>query len=546
VTPKHSFILFLFSLGFCLQAQTYTKKDSLRGTLNSNRSWWDVLYYDLKVKINAETKSITGSNYISYKPVSKGNVMQIDLQEPLKIDSVIYHARLCSTKNFLNIWLIDLPDALIDIEKDSITIFYSGKPRPAKFAPWDGGISWTKDEKKRHFIGVSCQGLGASVWWPNKDHQSDEPDKGMKISVTIPDSLVNISNGNLISVNKHNNGTATWIYKVNNPINNYDVTMNVGKFVTVTDTFKGRNGALKIEYVVLDYNEEKIETHLKKDTKNMLSAFEYWFGPYPFYEDGYRLVETSYLGMEHQSAIAYGNKFRKGYLGRDRSGSGVGMLWDFIIIHESGHEWFGNNITIKDVADMWIHEGFTTYSEVLFLEYNYNKDSAEKYIVGLRKNILNDKPMIGDYGVNKEGSGDVYDKGANMIHTIRHVMNNDSAFHKILLGLNKDFAKKTVTTKEIEEYMIFKSGEDLAPIFDQYLRRSTVPQFQYELKKGKLIYRWANCNKGFNMSVKIYLDNKTPLWLNPLTQQQEIDVSRETKSIIVDKNFYVITVRGFK
>ncbi|MCW3078460.1 MAG: peptidase [Bacteroidetes bacterium] len=530
--------IFPIVFSFCLKAQ-YTRGDSLRGMQNVNRSWWDVLFYNFKVDVNITDRFIKGSNCIHFKSLTPSQTMQIDLQDPLKIDSVVFHSGKCEWTHEYNAWVITLNS--IPKPEDSIVVFYSGKPRPAKFAPWDGGFSWKKDELERPWVGVSCQGLGASVWWPNKDHQYDEPDNGMAISVTIPDSLINISNGNLTSVISNGNSTSTWNYKVSNPINNYDVTLNIGKYVTVRDSFVGTKGNLKIEYAVLDYNKNKIESHLKKDTKDMLSSFEYWFGPYPFYEDGYRLVETSYLGMEHQSAIAYGNKFKKGYLGTDRSKTGVGMLWDFIIVHESGHEWFGNNITCKDNADMWIHEGFTTYSEVLYLESTRGKDTANMYVIGLRKNIQNDRPLIGDYNVNNEGSSDIYDKGANMIHTIRQIIDNDSIFHAILLGLNKDFAKKTVITKEIEEYMIAKSGKELAPVFDQYLRTRNVPVLEYKINKDKLQFKWTNCNRSFNMPIKITVVNKEELWISPTIKKKEIALQKGIRTITIDKNFYVVS-----
>jgi aminopeptidase N len=517
----------------------YSRADSLRGTLNANRSWWNVLYYDLKVKFDIDNKSVKGSNCISFKPVSAGTVMQIDLQNPLQIDSAFFHNKKCRWTHEANAWMIELSGPVGQL-RDSILVFYSGKPRAARFAPWDGGIIWGKDEKKRPWINVACQELGASVWWPNKDHQSDEPDLGMKISITIPDTLVNISNGNNIAVIQNPDRTATWVYQVKNPINNYDVTFNIGKYITETEFFDGANGKLKIEYCVLDYNKDKIENHLRKDTRNMLKCFEHWFGPYPFYEDGYRLVETTYLGMEHQSAISYGNKFRMGYLGRDRSGTGIGMLWDYIIVHESGHEWFGNNITSNDIADMWIHESFTTYSEALFVECIFNKDSACKYVQGLRRNIENDRNIIADYGVNREGSGDMYDKGANMVHIIRQIINNDSLFREILRGMNRDFAKKTVDGKTIEDYWITKSGKNLAPVFDQYLRSTDVPVFEYRISKEKLFYRFTNCKNNFTVPLRVYIDKKL-VWLEPETIQKEFALPVKVKTVKVDKNFYINT-----
>lgn len=538
-----NFLISLFScLALSLSAQ-YSKGDSLRGTVNENRAWWDLQRYSLDVEININERYIKGSNRIVFKKVSDQKQFQIDLQEPLQIDSVFFQNQTCTWKHLYNAWIIDLSTASGAL--DSVTVYYSGKPRAARFPPWDGGFSWKKDDKGRPWVGVSCQGLGASVWWPNKDHQYDEPDKGMDISITIPDTLINISNGKLVSVAQNKNQTATWKYRVKNPINNYDVTVNIGKYVTVKDSFMGRNGKLPIEYCVLDYNRDKVAIHLVKDTKDMLKSLEYWFGPYPFYEDGYRLVETTYLGMEHQSAIAYGNKFRKGYLGADRSKTGVGMLWDFIIIHESGHEWFGNNITCADNADMWIHEGFTTYSEVLFMESTHGKDTASMYVIGLRNNIRNDMPVIGDYGVNREGSGDMYDKGANMIHTIRQVINNDSVFHSILLGLNKDFARKSVSTKEIEDYMILKSSKNLQPVFDQYLRTTNIPVLEYQIKKGKLLYRFSKCKQEFKMPLKIKINNEE-VWIEPTAQIQEMKFKAPVAAFEVDKNFYISVKKGFK
>lgn len=531
-------IFFILIVNSGLFAQKFTKADTLRGTYNNNRKWWDLLHYQLNINVDIENKFISGRNAISFKTLGAGNIMQIDLQKPMQIDSAFYNKNKCTWKHIENAWLINLGTNIEAGKWDSLIIYYSGKPKAAAYAPWDGGLSWAKDEKNRQWIGVSCQGLGASVWWPNKDHLSDEPNDGVKISVTIPDTLVNISNGTLLAATKNNNGTTTWTYKVKNPINNYDVTMNIGNYIIVSDTFLGKSGILNIEYAMLDYNRGKIETHLMGDTKKMLRCFEHWFGPYPFYKDGYRLVETSYLGMEHQSAISYGNKFKKGYLGRDRSLTGIGMLWDFIVVHESGHEWFGNNITVKDIADMWIHEGFTTYSEVLFIEYHYNKDSANKYLKGLRKNILNDKPLIGSYGVNNESGRDIYDKGANMVHNIRQIMDNDSLFRQMLLGIQSEFAKKTITTKDIELYMIKFSGKDLKFIFNQYLRSTDVPDFDYSFKDGKLSYRWKNCAKTFNMPLRVFVDGKA-LWLKPTTTLQTVEIPKNTKLVLPDDNFYI-------
>ncbi|MBK6523929.1 MAG: M1 family metallopeptidase [Sphingobacteriaceae bacterium] len=530
---------FLFFICFSSYSQTYSRGDSLRGKLNNSRNWWDVVFYNLHVTIDDNKLSIQGKNTIYFKTISNGTQFQVDLQKPLVVDSFIFHNKKLEVKHEYDAWTVNLDPILIDAQKDSVTVYYSGIPRKAKMAPWDGGFIWAKDKQNRKWINVACQGLGASVWWPLKDHQSDEPDNGMNISITANDSLVAISNGNLIKRVSNSNKTKTSTYSITNPINSYDVTLYLGNYVIVKDSFEGKNGKLKMEYVVLDYNKNKADSLLKPDTQKMLKSFEYWFGPYPFYADGFRLVESNFLGMEHQSAVAYGNKFRKGYMGMDRSGTGIGMLWDFIIIHECGHEWFGNNITTKDIADMWVHEGFTTYSEALFIESVWGKDSASKYVRGLRKSISNDGPIIGNYEVNKEGSGDMYDKGANMIHTIRQVINNDELFHEILLGLNKDFGKRTVTTKDVEDYISAESKINFKPVFDQYLRSSKIPKLEYTIKKKQLVYKWVNCNADFNMPVKVMINKGSELWIEPTTVEKKLKQNSKINTVDVDPNFYI-------
>jgi aminopeptidase N len=394
---------------------------------------------------------------------------------------------------------------------------------------------------------VACQGLGASAWYPCKDHQSDEPDNGAKLRITIPDTLVAVGNGLLTGKTSYTPGTMTWDWEVKNPINNYNIVPYIGKYVNFKETYKGEKGDLELSYWVLDYNLEKAKKQFT-DVPKMMKAFEYWFGPYPFYEDGYKLVDAPHLGMEHQSAVAYGNAYKMGYSGRDLSGSGWGLKWDYIIIHESGHEWFANNITTKDIADMWVHEGFTDYSETLFIEFYYGKKAGTEYTLGLRKNIQNDKPIIGPYGVNKGGSGDMYNKGNNILHTIRYVMNDDEKFRKILRGLNKTFYHQTVTSKQVEEYISKNSGKDLSKVFDQYLRTTMIPTLEYKMEKarpddpvgrGNLLYRWGNCVKGFNMPVKIRMSKNKTGFIYPTENFKQIKFN--SKDLAVDENFYVKT-----
>ncbi|HET6993822.1 MAG TPA: M1 family metallopeptidase [Chitinophagaceae bacterium] len=539
--------IFFFLLAGKFSEAQYTHQDTLRGTIGPERSWWDVLHYDISVTPDYNNKTITGRTTIQYKvlPNQKSDYLQIDLQQPLKIDTLFYDEKLYINYpgkpyyNEGNVWHIPLPKAAVN-SIHSISIAYHGNPRIAVRAPWDGGWIFTRDEKGRPWMTVACQGLGASVWYPCKDHQSDEPDNGATLSITVVDSLVAVGNGRL--KNKiSGNGMTTWSWEVKNPINSYNIVPYIGKYVNFTDTLMGEKGNLDCSYWVLDYNLDKAKKQFGRDVKPMLHCFEYWFGPYPFYEDSYKLVESSHLGMEHQSATAYGNHYVNGYYsggnGFDLSGSGWGMKWDYIIVHESGHEWFANNITTNDIADMWVHEGFTDYSEPLFVECQYGKKAADEYCQGLRRNIQNDVPVIGPYGVNKEGSGDMYAKGANMLHTIRQVINDDEKFRQILRGLNKDFYHKTVDSRDVERYMSEKSGIDLSKIFDQYLRTVRVPVLEYKMDGKKLSYRWTNCVDGFNLPVQI--GTAPGFWLKPTLSWQETELPSNYSIEDINKNFYI-------
>lgn len=523
----------------------FTHQDTLRGTIGPERSWWDVLHYDITIDPNYNEKSIKGKVIIEYKVVQKdhSDYMQIDLQQPLTIDTLYYDGKLYINYppkpyyNEGNVWHVPLPKTELN-SVHTIGVVYHGNPRIARNPPWDGGWIFTKDSLNRPWMTVACQGLGASVWYPCKDHQSDEPDNGATLRIIAPDTLVAVGNGRLKDKTDNKNGTTTWIWNVVNPINNYDIIPYIGKYVNFTDTMMGEKGVLDLSYWVLDYNLARAKKQFGLNVKPMLHCFEYWLGPYPFYEDSYKLVETSHLGMEHQSAVAYGNHYMNGYLGRDLSGTGWGLKWDYIIIHESGHEWFGNNITTNDVADMWVHEGITDYTETLFVECQDGKKAADEYTQGLRRTIRNDSPIIGPYGVNKEGSGDMYNKGNNMIHTIRQVINNDDLFRKILRGLTKTFYHKTVNSKDIENYFSKESGKDLSKIFDQYLRTAKIPVLEYKISGNKLSYHWSNCVDGFNMPVR--LANDPNLWLYPATEWKEMNVSDATKDgLQIDKNFYI-------
>ncbi|MFC7667492.1 M1 family metallopeptidase [Hymenobacter humi] len=394
---------------------------------------------------------------------------------------------------------------------------YSGNPIVAKKAPWDGGMVFTKDALGQPWVATACQGVGASIWWPTKDQQADEVDS-MLISVTVPKGLKDVSNGRLRKVTKLKGGFTRFDWAVRNPINNYDVALNVGNYTHFRDKYAGEKGPLTLDYWVLPENLAKAKKQFAANVKPMLKSMEYWFGPYPFYADGYKLVDAPHLGMEHQSAVAYGNQYLNGYLGKDRSNTGWGLKWDFIIIHESGHEWFGNNITTKDIADMWVHEAFTTYSEALFVESQFGKPAGQEYVHGQRRNIQNDSPIIGPYGVNKEGSGDMYDKGSNMLNTIRTVVNNDSTWRQMLRGLSSTFYHQTVTGQQVIDYFNRASGKDLSKIFAQYLGHPSIPTLEIRFENNLAVARWVANVPGFDMPVRVRLKGGEYQFVTPTTR----------------------------
>ena len=523
----------------------FNRQDTLRGSNGPGRLGWNVLHYDITVQPDYSTKTIRGINIIRFYDEG-AKMMQIDMQEPMIVDSIISENRSLTLTREGNVYWAALRDtnAMYKIKPGpaSVTVYFHGKPREAKKAPWDGGWMWKKDKNGNPWMTVACQGLGASVWYPCKDYLGDEPDSGAILRMIVPDSLMAVGNGRMIEKKLLDNKLAMYSWQVKNPINNYNIIPYIGKYSHFSEIYNGEKGKLDMDYWVLDYNLDKAKKQFT-DAPRMMKAFEHWFGPYPFYEDGYKLVEAPYLGMEHQSAIAYGNGFQNGYMGNDRSGSGWGMKFDFIIIHESGHEWFANNITINDIADMWVHESFTNYSETLFTEYYYGKEAANDYNAGNRLIISNDSPIIGPYGVNKEGSGDMYDKGGNMLHMIRQWINNDEKFRNVLRGLNSTFYHQTVTTSQIENYLSKKSGKDLSKIFDQYLRQKNIPVMEYKIAGKQLHYRWNNCVTGFNLPIKVSFseDEKKDKWIFPVPSWKKIKLPDgfNKQTIKLNRNFYV-------
>ena len=529
-------IFVTFSNGLAQQSN-FSKQDTLRGSITPERIWWDLLHYNLDFKVSPSSKSIEGSNLIRYEVLSQNQLMQIDLQPPMEITAVLENNKELNYKRDGNVYYIQLKKNQQIGTINEIIIHFKGAPKISNNPPWDDGFTWEKDNNGTDFIATSCQGGGSSIWWPSKDHMYDEPDQGIELSITAPKHLISVANGRLIQTKENSNKTNTTSWKVVNPINNYGVNINIGDYVHFTEKYKGKKGVLDCDYYVVSYNLEKAKKQFKEVSRT-IEAFEHWFGPYPFYEDSYKLVEVPYLGMEHQSSVTYGNGYQNGYKGIDLSGTGWGLKFDFIIVHESGHEWFANNITNIDIADMWIHESFTAYSENLFLDYHFGTEASNAYVTGTRKKILNDKPIIGNYDVNNSGSSDMYYKGANMLHTLRQIIDNDEKWRSILVGLNKDFYHQTVTTKQIEDYIDKFFKIDLKPFFDQYLRTIKIPTLEYKLEHNNIFYRWSNIVDGFSIPVNVFINSNSE-WIKPTSRWKKLSSDINITSFSVDNNFYI-------
>ena len=517
------------------QNNNFTRADTLRGALSPLRSSYDINYYHLDIKLDIENKKISGSNLFRFTAVQDLNQLQFDLFENLNIEKVSYQGKEIQFKREFNAVFINFPESIKKGTKAEFTVFYNGNPTIARNPPWDGGFTFSADQNGKPWVSVSCQGFGASSWWPNKDHQSDEVDS-MLISIAVPKGLMNVSNGRLVSIKDKEDNFTQYNWFVSYPINNYNVSLNVADYVHFNDSYQGENGNLTLDYYVLRENLDKAKKQFGENVKPMFGVFENWFGPYPFYRDGYKLIETPYLGMEHQTAVAYGNKYLNGYRGRDLSGTGLGLKWDYIIIHETGHEWFGNNITTKDIADMWIHEGFTMYSEALYVESREGKAAGAKYIAGIRSNITNNKPIIGIYNVNHEGSGDMYYKGANLIHMTRILLDDDKKWRELLRGMNKEFGLKTTTTEEVVSYINKITGKNLSKIYDQYLRYAQIPVLEYKQVGNQVSYRWQADVENFDMPIPIKRGNKME-WIKPEKEWKKLTLNSEFSPDVL--NFYI-------
>ncbi|AVI52458.1 peptidase M1 [Pukyongia salina] len=532
---KLCILLFLFSsLGI---SQNFTRTDSIFGSITPQRAWWDLKHYDLDVNVFPERREITGTNTVTYTVLDSGDELQLDLQAPMKLLSATQDGESLEIRKDGMFHYIQLKKKQKKGETYTLKVTFSGKPVIARRPPWDGGFTWNRDSNGKHFIATSNQGIGSSIWWPNKDHPYDEPDNGVDLSITVPADLVAVGNGRLITT-RDNGDTKTWHWRVINPINNYGVNINIGDYVNFSEKFEGINGELDLDYWVLRENLNKAKDQFQQ-APMMIRAFEYWFGPYPFYEDSFKLVEVPYLGMEHQSSVTYGNRYENGYYGSDLSGTGWGLRFDFIIIHEGGHEWFANNITNTDVADMWIHEGFTAYSENLYLDYHFGKEAASEYVVGTRQHITNDIPIIGPYNVRQNGSKlDMYYKGANILHTLRQLLEDDTKWRNILRGLNSQFRHKTVSSKQVEDYISEKSGIDLTEFWQQYLRTVMIPKLEYKLEGKEVRFRYTEIIEKFDMPVMVLVNGKEE-WIFPKAEWSTKSFDTPITTFSVKPDFYI-------
>ena len=518
-------------------SRPFTRADTLRGSNGPARAWWDASFYDLHVRVNPSDSTIRGWNGITYKVLQPGSEMQIDLQVPMEVDSMVQARRKLAYRRDGNAFFVTLAARQRAGELGTVTVYYHGLPRIGARLPWDGGFTYPRDSLGNLWIATANEGIGASLWWPVKDYLADEPDS-QRIAITVPDSMVEVSNGRLRSTTPNGDGTTTYEWFVTSPINTYNVEINAGRYAHFSDSITGEAGKLTLDYWPLAYHVDAARRQFRQVVP-MMRCFEKWFGPYPWYEDGYKLIETPHLGMEHQSGVAYGNHFLQGYLGRDLSFTGLGLQWDFIIIHESAHEWWGNNVSAQDHADMWLHESFANYAEGIYTECMMGKSAGAAYMIGARRGIRNDTPIIPAFGVNADGSGDMYPKGGNMLHTIRAIIDDDARWRGILRGIQSTFRRQTVTGQQVRDYISRQAGVDLSKVFQQYLETTRIPQFEWKVEGSTLSYRWSNVVAGFDMPVRVAIGGMGTQTLHPTESWQTLALSSASPEITVDENFYV-------
>ena len=520
----------------------YTHADTLRGSNGPGRDWWDASFYDLHVRVNPADSSIRGWNGITYRVLKPAGTMQIDLQMPLEIDSIVQDRRKLTWRRDGNAFFVALRTAQRAGDTRALRVYYHGQPGHDR--PRPAGFLWAHDSLGGWWLATTDEGIGASVWWPVKDYPADEPDS-QRIAITVPDPLIDVSNGRLRGTTHNADGTTTFEWFVADPINLYDVAVNAGRYTHYSDTLAGESGPLSLDFWPLEYHADTARGQWKQATP-MLKCFEHWYGPYPWYRDGYKLIEQSYLGMEHQSGIAYGNRFLKGYLGRDLSGTGLGLSWDYIVIHESAHEWFGNAVSAADVSDMWIHEGWATYLECLYVEYTFGHDDYVKYTNGYKSHVQNREPIITFPGLHREPPQDMYFKGALMLHTLRSVIDDDAKWTALLHDLYQEFKYKNIGTTDVVGFVNRRLGMNLTPFFDEYLRHATLPQLDlaFDQAAGTVSYRWSADEMAFAMPIRVGQHDHWQV-IRPTTAWQTMKTSLSKSDFEVATDLYFVNVSKF-
>lgn len=511
-----------------------THANVLRGAYGPYRANNDLLYYHLDIRVNPDEKFISGKNTIRFKMLQDGQRIQLDLTDALNVDKILLGSTPLKYERDSGAVFIDFPETLRAGKIYSIDFYYSGHPvESGRF----GSMTFKTDESGHPWINTACEELGASTWWPNKDQWRDEV-QNMEISVAIPNGLVDASNGKFMGTRDLGDGYTQWNWFVHYPINNYDVSLNIGNYQHWSDRF----GNVPMDFYALPEDLDKAKKQFVQ-AKDMLKAFQHYFGEYPFKKDGYKLIQVPYSGMEHQSAVTYGNHFANGYLERDWTGVGISPRFDFIIIHESGHEWFGNAVSAADRSDMWIHEGWTTYLECLFVEYMWGKADGLKYTNAYKEKVKNEKPIIAERGVNATPPQDEYFKSALFLNTLRSIVNNDAKWWKLIRGFYQRFKYQNIMTEDVIGYFNQQTGMNLTPIFDQYLRQTAIPtlELKFDDAGGAVSYRWVAAEAAFAMPVLVG-DKDHWQRIHPTTQWQTMQTTLKKDQFDVAADLFYVNV----